>query len=376
MFGKRIPLFRLFGFAVNIDVSWLLLAILITWSLAVGVFPAMRPNLPAATYWWMGVVGALGLFVSLVLHELSHSLVARRHGIPMRGITLFIFGGVAEMDGEPSTPGSEFVMAIAGPVASVAIAVIFFALSSVGQMLSWPQDTVTVTSYLAFINLILAGFNLVPAFPLDGGRMLRSALWHFKGDLKWATRVSAAIGSGFGGGMILLGLIFVLSGRFVGGMWWFLIGLFLYSAARGSYQQLLIRRTFEGVPVRSFMRTDAITVPREIPVTNLVERYVYRHHFKMFPVVDGDHLWGCVTTRDIKQLPRDQWPTQTVGSITRPCSPENTIGPDVDALQALATMNRTGHSRMLVVEGDHLVGILTLKDLFGLVSMKLELEAA
>jgi Zn-dependent protease/CBS domain-containing protein len=376
MFGKRIQLFRLFGFVVNIDVSWLLLGILITWSLAAGVFPAMLPNLPRVTYWWMGVGGALGLFLSLVLHELSHSLVARRHGIPIRGITLFIFGGVAEMDGEPSTPGSEFVMAIAGPAASVLIAGVFFALSSVGQKLAWRQDIVTVMSYLAVINLILAGFNLIPAFPLDGGRVLRSALWRYKSDLRWATRVSAAIGSGFGGGMILLGLIFVLSGRFIGGMWWFLIGLFLYSAARGSYQQLLIRRTFEGVPVRSFMRTDVITVPREIPVSNLVEGYVYRHHHKMFPVLDGGHLLGCVTTRDIKQLPRDEWPNHTVGSITRPCSPENTISPDIDSLQALATMSRTGHSRMLVVEGDHLVGILTLKDLFGLVSMKLELESA
>ena len=376
MFGKRIHLFSLFGFAVNIDVSWLLLGVLITWSLATGVFPEMQPKLAPAAYWWMGVAGALGLFLSLVLHELSHSLVARRHGIPIRGITLFLFGGVAEMNGEPSTPGSEFVTAIAGPAASVVIGVFFFALSSVAQMLSWAQEIVTVASYLAVINLILAGFNLIPAFPLDGGRVLRSALWYFKGDLKWATRLSAGIGSWFGGGMILLGLIFVLSGRFISGMWWFLIGLFLYGAARGTYQQLLIRRTFEGVPVRSLMRTDAITVPREIPVTNLVEQYVYRHHHKLFPVVDRGRLLGCVTTRDIKQLPREEWPNQTVGSITKPCSPENTIGPDVDALQALATMTRTGRSRMLVVEDDHLVGILSLKDLFGLLSMKLEMEAA
>jgi Zn-dependent protease/predicted transcriptional regulator len=340
------------------------------------VFPAMTPNLTVTTYWWMGIIGAIGLFLSVVLHEMSHSFVARRLGISIRGITLFIFGGVAEMDGEPSTPGQEFAVAAAGPIASVVLAGIFFATAAAGRLLSWPQEISTIVSYLAVINLILAGFNLVPAFPLDGGRLLRSVLWHLKGDLKSATRFSAAIGSGFAVAMMLLGIVTGLSGRFIGGMWWLLIGLFLYGAARSSYQQLLMRRTFEGVPVRSFMRTDAVTVPREIPVTTLVERYVYRHHFKMFPVVDGDHLRGCVTTRDIKELPRDQWPNQTVGSITKPCSADNTIGPDDDALQAFAAMSRTGSSRMLVVEGDHLVGIVSLKDLFGLLSVKLELDAA
>jgi Zn-dependent protease/CBS domain-containing protein len=376
MFGKKISLFRLFGFDVNIDLSWLLLAVLITWSLAVGVFPAMNPDLSSATYWWMGVGGALGLFLSIVLHELSHSIVARRYGIPMRGITLFIFGGVAEMDAEPPSPRSEFLMAIAGPAASVVIAGIFFALAALDQLFSWPQELAVVVDYLAIINLVLAAFNLIPAFPLDGGRVLRSVLWHFKGNLRWATRFSAFIGSGFGVAMIVLGVISLLFGNLIGGIWWFLIGMFLFGAARGSYQHLLMRRTFEGVPVRSFMRTDAIAVPRDIPITTLVDRYVYRHHFKMFPVVDGDHLWGCVTTRDIKQMPRDQWSNQTVGSITKPCGPDNTIGPDDDALQALAAMSRAGSSRLLVVEQDHLVGILSLKDLVGLLSVKLELDDA
>jgi Zn-dependent protease/CBS domain-containing protein len=324
----------------------------------------------------MGVGGALGLFLSIVLHELSHSLVARHYGIPMRGITLFIFGGVAEMSDEPSRPRSEFLMAIAGPAASVAIAGVFFALAALDKSFSWPRELAVVVDYLAIINLILAAFNLIPAFPLDGGRVLRSALWHFKGDLRWATRVSAAIGSGFGVAMIVLGVISLLFGQFIGGLWWFLIGMFLFGAARSSYQQLLMRRAFEGMPVRSFMRTDAVTVPRNIPVTDLVEKYIYRHHFKMFPVVEGDHLWGCVSTNEIKQLPRDEWRNQSVGSIATRCDPDNTVAPDDDALQALATMHRTGRSRLLVVDGDHLVGILSLSDLLKLLAVKLELEAA
>ena len=152
--------------------------------------------------------------------------------------------------------------------------------------------------------------------------------------------------------------------------------MFLYGAARGSYRQLLMRRAFEGVPVRSFMRTDVVTVPRDIPVTELVENYVYRHHFKMFPVVEGDHLWGCVSTRDIRQLPRNEWRNQSVGSIATHCDADNTVAPDDDALQALATMNRTGRSRLLVADGDHLVGILSLRDLLSLLAVKLELDKA
>lgn len=375
MFGKRIQLFDLFGFSVSLDLSWLLLAVLITWSLAVGVFPSMAPDLPVTTYWLMGAAGALGLFFSVVLHELSHSLVARRHGIPMRGITLFIFGGVAEMNGEPATPGNEFVMAIAGPAASFVLGGLFFALSALARLASWPLTITTVISYLAAINVILAVFNLIPAFPLDGGRVLRSVLWHVRGDLTWATRTSSAIGTGFGVAMIVLGLVFLVSGSVLGGIWWFLIGMFLYGAARGSYQQLVMHQAFEGVPIRSLMHGDPISVPRATSVSNLVEDYVYRHHHKMFPVVDGDRLWGCVTTRDIKQLPREEWPNQTVGSISKPCGPENTIGPEADAMQAAAVMSRSGSSRLLVVEGDHLVGIVSLKDLFELLSVKLELQS-
>jgi CBS domain-containing protein len=280
------------------------------------------------------------------------------------------------MTGEPATPKSELVMAIAGPAASVVLGGSFYALSAVARQGSWPQGVTTVISYLGAINLILAVFNLIPAFPLDGGRVLRSLLWHFKGDLGWATRISASIGAGFGVAMIVVGLVSAITGGLIGGLWWFLIGMFLYGAARGSYQRLLMHQSFDGVPVRSFMNSHPITVPRGTPVASLVEDYVYRHHHKMFPVVDGDRLVGCVTTRDIKQLTRDEWPNQTVQSISRPCSPDNTIDPGDDAMHAMAVMRRTGNSRLLVVEGgDRLVGIVSLKDLVELLSVRLELRS-
>ena len=225
MFANSIRLFRLFGFEVKLDASWLLLAVLIAWSLAVGYFPAVSPGLDTVTYWSMGIVGLFGLAFSIVVHELAHSLVARRFDMPIKGITLFVFGGVAEMRQEPTSPKGEFLMAIAGPLMSVAVAFGFGALAWAfgGAAVSGAAGDgapridappfVLVLSYLSFINLLLAGFNLIPAFPLDGGRMLRAALWAWKGDILWATRIAAAAGSAFAFALMALGLFSVISGN-------------------------------------------------------------------------------------------------------------------------------------------------------------------
>ncbi|MDX1642800.1 MAG: site-2 protease family protein [Thermoanaerobaculia bacterium] len=374
MFGRKFELFTLFGFKVGIDASWFILAILITWSLATGYFPYAFEDLSTRTYWVMGVVGALGLFGSVVLHEFAHSWVARRNGLPMKGITLFIFGGVAEMSEEPPSPRVEFRVAVAGPIASIAIAAVAYATTVSGRLAGWPVPVVGVLSYLAMINLVLVAFNAVPAFPLDGGRVLRSFLWSWKDSLRWATRVTSKIGAIFGLVLIVLGVLSVLAGDFIGGMWWFLIGLFLRGAAQSSYQQLLMRQLLEGEPVRRFMNERPISVERSLSVRQLVEEFVYRHHHKLFPVVEDDRIVGCVTTRDIKELPRDEWERQSVGAIAEECSDENTVGPDEDAMKALARMTKSGNSRLMVVEDGRLIGILSLKDLLELFRHKIELE--
>ncbi len=375
MFGKRIKLFKLLGFEVGIDLSWIIIAILIAWSLSTGLFPVYYKDLSTQMYWLMGIVGAVGLFVSIIAHEFSHSLVARKYGMPMKGITLFIFGGVAEMHEEPPSPKAEFMMAIVGPLSSIAIALIFYVIYAAGRQGGLPQPITGVVGYLAMINGILAGFNLIPAFPLDGGRVLRSILWGIKKNLRWATRISSWIGSGFGILLIVLGVLNVLRGNFIGGMWWFLIGMFLNGAARASYQQLLTRRALEGEPVRRFMKPDPVTVPATISLRQLVEDYIYQYHFKMFPVIEGSNrLAGCVTTKQVKKVPREEWSQRTVGDITAECSKENTIEPQVDAMKALSAMNRSGASRLMVVEGGHLVGIISLKDMLKFLSLKVELE--
>jgi Zn-dependent protease/predicted transcriptional regulator len=375
MLGKRIKLFKLLGFEVGIDVSWIFIALLIAWSLSTGLFPLYYKNLSTQMYWFMGIVGALGLFVSIIAHEFAHSLVARGQGIPMKGITLFIFGGVAEMDQEPPNPKAEFLMAIVGPLSSIAIGLVFYGIYSAGKGGALPTPVNGVVGYLAFINGILAGFNLVPAFPLDGGRVLRSILWGVKGNLKWATRITSRIGSGFGILLIVLGVLNVFRGNFIGGMWWFLIGMFLNGAAKMSYRQLITRKALEGEPVRRFMKTDPVTVPPSLSIDELVDDYVYRYHYKMFPVVEETgKVVGCITTKQIKDVPREQWGQKTVGELSAECSTDYTIGPQVDAVKALSIMHKSGNGRLMVVENGHLAGIITLKDMLELLSLRMELE--
>ena len=378
MFGNRFKLIKLFGFQVSADPSWFIVVALVTWSLAERYFPQAYPQLDRPTAWGMGVVGALLFFLSLVLHELSHALMARRYGLRIRGITLFIFGGVAEMTDEPPTAQAEFMVAIAGPIMSVLIAVVSFVVWAVGSQAAWPVAVVGVAQVMWWLNGVLMLLNLVPAFPLDGGRVLRSILWYWKGNLRWATRVTSAIGSAFGVALIALGvlLLIVPPGDLIGGLWLGLIGLFLRNAARMSYQQLLLRRALEGETVARFMKTDPVVVPRAISIAELVENFIYKYHFKMFPVVDGDRLLGCVSTREVKAIPREEWDRQTVGAIIEKCSPENSVDPGTDAMQALAMMSRTGTSRLMVVDGDCLLGILALKDLLKFFSLKMELEEA
>ena len=372
MFGKRFHLFTVYGFKIRLDASWFVLAVLVTWSLATSFFPVVMPNLGGPVYWMLGVGGAVGLFASIVVHELSHAVVARRNAIPMRGITLFIFGGVAEMDAEPPSAGAEFRMAAAGPIASFAIG---GGLLLVRALVPLPAPLVALIGYLATINVVLAIFNLVPAFPLDGGRILRAALWHRWGNLRRATRAASGVGNAFGLLLILGGIYLVIGeGEFIGGMWLALIGLFVRNAATSSYQQVLLRRALEGEPVRAFARTDPVTVPSWLSVQSLVDDVIYRHHHKLYPVVDDDRLTGCVSTDDVKALPREDWHHRRVADISRDCSVENTLHPDTDALDALHAMRRAGRSRMLVAENGTLVGMLSVKDLLEFFALKVDLE--
>jgi len=364
------------GFEVRVDASWLLIAFLITWSLAVGVFPNELPGLLTGTYWWMGIAGALGLFGSIVIHEFSHSIVARYYGVPMKGITLFIFGGVAEMEEEPPNPKTEFLMAIAGPLASVAIGGVFYAIGAAART-SWPIEFLAVVGYLSSTNWLLAVFNMIPAFPLDGGRVLRAALWQRSGNLVRATRTAAFAGSSFGTLLIVGGVLQLLWGNFVGAVWWFLLGMFLRMVSAASYHRVLLQSVLKGEPVRRFMNRNLVSVPPDITVQDLVDNYIYKYHRKMFPVVtDSQQLVGCVSTEQVKKLPRSEWSQHNLREIAQPCSRQNTITPDTDAAKVLSIIGRAEDSPLLVVENDQLVAFVSPQDLLHFLSIKLELEGA
>jgi len=322
----------------------------------------------------MGIAGALGLFASIVIHELSHSLVARRYGLMIKGITLFIFGGVAEMEEEPQSPKAEFTMALAGPASSLLIAAVFYGLALVSAQARWPISVTGVLRYLAFINILLMAFNLIPGFPLDGGRILRSILWNWKNNLRWATRIASQVGSAFGLFLIVMGVFYFLRGAFIGGLWWFLVGMFLRDAAEKSYQQLRVRQALEGEKVSDFMNPNPVTVSPSISVEQLVHDYIYRHHYKMFPVVEDGRILGCVTLEQVKHIPQEERAVRLVAQLATPCSEQNTVLPNDDAMKALAMMSRTGISRLMVVQDGQLVGILTLKDMLRFLSVKVQLE--
>jgi Zn-dependent protease len=372
MFGRSIRLFSVRGIPIRLDASWLLIAVLVTWSLAVAVFPTLQPRLSAPQYWIMGVIGALGLFGSIVVHELCHAIVARRHAIPMNGITLFVFGGVAEMAGEPPTARAELRMAAAGPAASVGIGIVALVLAELSR--SWWPTGVTVLSYLGTINLVLAVFNLLPAFPLDGGRIFRAALWRRTRDLRRATQVATKVGIAFSVLFMAIGAVRAVAGDLLGGVWLVLIGMFLQQAARTSYQQVLVRRVLEGEAVRHFMTESPVTLQPGLTLADFLRDYVYRYHHKLYPVQDNGHLLGAISTDQVRHVPREQWATRTVGTLALPCSDETAVSPDTGALQALARMRQTGRSRLLVVQDGRLVGILSAQDLLNFLSLKLELE--
>ncbi len=373
MFGTRFDLFQVAGFQLRADISWFPIVLLFTWSLQGYFREQLSPDYADWLYWVLGFVTAIGLFVSIILHELGHSVVARRHGVPIQGITLFIFGGVAELSGEPKSPRSEFLIAIGGPLVSLVLAIFFLGAYQVTQRIQSPDFLVGCLQVLGRVNLAVLVFNLIPAYPLDGGRVLRSILWSYKDRLEWATRVVSKIGAGFGMFLIIFGVLGIISGEF-GMLWFAILGLFLRTAAQMSYRQLMFRQALEGETVRHFMNPEPISVSPTTSLEQLIENYVYVHHHKMFPVVDNDKLIGSISIDQIKSVSSDERSHRTVSEFLRPCSDENTIDVNTDAAKALSIMTQSDNSRLMVTENEELVGIVSLKDLQKFLSLKMEFQ--
>lgn len=373
MFGSSLTLFRVYGVDIKVDLSWAFIALLIAWSLASGYFPAAHEGLPRATYWAMGLVAVIGIFISIVVHELAHSAVARSFGIRMDRITLFMFGGAAEMGGEPPNAQAEFWMALAGPLASVAVAIILFLIVAlIGSEANQPIGI--ILRYLAMLNLVLAAFNLLPAFPLDGGRILRSIIWGVRGNFAEATRIATTVGAGFGFILALFGLVQILSGRIGDGLWIMLIGFFIRTAALASRFDSDAKGVLSGDPVSKFMTTAPVVVAPDLAVSDFVETVVYRTRHDAYPVVGQDGtVHGMLAVGAIADLDRAHWADTPVRSLMTAVTPDMSIEPGADASDALDRMRRAQVSRLLVLENGRLIGLLTLKDLLETLTLVMQL---
>ena len=355
----------IWGFEIRIDLSWLLIFFLILWTLTANVFPFSYPGQPSSTYFIMGITGTLLFFVSLVLHELSHSLVARTKDIPVEGITLFAFGGVSRTRMEAETAGDEFQIAGVGPLTSLLLSGLAALVAYGASALNLGVVVVGVASYLSWINLLLAGFNLLPGFPLDGGRLFRSIVWKFTNNIRAATRVASIGGRLLGFGLIFWGLwqLFSPVPNFIGGLWFILIGWFLNNAAESSYQDLLIRMTLEGARAKDVMTLNPETVPANLSLQDLVDQYFFNRNYQSFPVMEDGQPIGLVTLKQAKQVAREAWSQQTVRDIMTATAQGIAVAPYEDMAKVLEQMQESRSRRLLVIANDQLQGIISATDI-------------
>jgi Zn-dependent protease/CBS domain-containing protein len=366
---------KILGVPISIDISWLVIFALIVYTLAVGYFPQANPNFTPGMNWLAGIIAGLMLFVSVLLHELMHSYVAKKNGIGIGGITLFIFGGVSRMRDEPRTPEAELKMAIAGPATSFALAGIFWGIA----MLAGPRYLsplgYQIVLYLAFINLMLAIFNMLPGFPLDGGRVLRAILWGSLNSLDRATRYASYVGQGFGYLFIFGGFagMLLLKGFFLSGLWLVFIGWFLNNAAQQSYQQIALRRSLSGVDVHRVMSTDFPHVDPEMCLDDFVHDYLLKYDYTAFPVTEDDNLVGIITVNEVRNIPRERWGGMSVRDVARPPEEERVIDENDDAFDALMHMAEGNLNRLLVMHDGKLTGIVTQDSIINIVRTKMQL---
>ncbi|MFO7996059.1 MAG: site-2 protease family protein [Dehalococcoidia bacterium] len=366
---SSLRLIRIAGIDIGIHYSWILIFVLLSWSLAQGFFPGLYPGWDTRTYWITGVAAALLLFGSVLIHELAHSFVAKARGIPVTSITLFILGGVSNLEEEPAKPRVELAMAIVGPLASLALAGIFWGLL---QLVDNQQSPLAgMLSYLALINTILAVFNLLPGFPLDGGRVLRSILWQKTGSLVRATNIAATVGRFMGWALIAFGLFQVLAGN-LGGLWLAFIGWFLSSAADASRRQLTTREQLSGVRVREVMTTNPTSISPDTTVSELVGNVFRRQHSRAVPVCQNDHIMGIVSVTDVKELSREKWEETPVREImTR--EPLHSVSPEDDLNTALRLIAKHDVNQVLVIDNKRCAGIVTRADILNYLQLSQEL---
>ncbi len=361
---------RIGGIDIGVHYTWIFIFVLITWSLAQGYFPQAYKGWDTATYWITGIIAAILLFVSVLIHELSHSFMARSKGMTVSSITLFLFGGVSNLEDEPKKPGEEFAMAIVGPLSSFVLAGIFWGLAAVVQNQQSPLSAILI--YMALINAILAVFNLLPGFPLDGGRVLRSILWASTRSLNKATNIAATVGRLFGWILIAFGIFQLFAGNFFGGIWIAFIGWFLSSAAESSRREITIRDRLTNIKVRELVNTNSMSISPDVTVAELVSSIFRGHYSRAVPVCQGAQVLGIVTVTDIKDLPQDKWVETHVKDImTR--QPLYEVSLDDDLNTALRVITQHDINQVLVLQDGKCAGLLSRADILRHLQLSQEL---
>lgn len=362
---------RLFGFEINIHWSWIFIFFLVTWTFATGILEEFYPDWTDGRRWVAASAISVIFFFSILLHEMSHSLLARRYGIPVAGITLFIFGGVSSLSKEPDNARQEFMIAIVGPFISLALALLF----GLGYLVLTPieEGAGGVAGNLAVINLLIGIFNLLPGFPLDGGRVLRSFFWLNNRNVLDATRLASNVGQAVAYLIMGLGVIsfFVLSP--ITGIWFFFIGNFLRSASASSYEQLFMDTVLKGIPVSTVARTDYVAVSPEVTLAQLVEEHVLAGEGRCFPVLAGQELLGLVTLRDLKNVPRDDWQSTTVYRAMTPFDQLKTVSLTDDLPRVLSQMALGDLNQIPLTDGKILLGMIDRGDVIRYIQVRQEI---
>ncbi len=362
------------GIPVRIHYTLWIVFALIAWSLARGYMPQQYPGLDLATYWAIGITSAIILFVSVLVHELSHSYVAKKNGLPIARITLFFFGGVSEMTEEPQDPGLEVRMAAAGPLMSFLIAGVLGGLWYISKFAVAPVAVSATLGYGALINAVLGVFNLLPAFPLDGGRVFRGGLWKRSKNLIGATRTATRVSEGLSLVMMLGGFVSIIYGDVFNGIWIVVLGWLIRSGAETSLRQTLLGETMTGVTVDNIMSKNVLTVPPDMSLQQVVGYYFLVHPHEGYPVIKDGRILGLITLQAVRSIPKDRWESEKVTDAMIPYERTITVQPNLTVLDAMQKMARNKVGRMLVVEGDRLLGIVTQGDLVKSIRTRQELE--
>ncbi|MBN1890386.1 MAG: site-2 protease family protein [Thermoflexales bacterium] len=365
-----VKLGRIWGIPIGLHASWFLIFGLVTWSLAAGYFPGEYPALPSGAYWLLGALTSLLFFGSVLAHELGHSWVALRHQIPVRSVTLFIFGGVAHIGREPRTPGAEFRIAVAGPLTSAGLALAFGGLFLLDRHIPY---LAAPSMWLARINLMLALFNLIPGFPLDGGRVLRALVWKISGSFYRATQVAAFSGQVVAFGFIGLGALTVIGGNWFNGVWLVFIGWFLQNAAAATYAQANMQQSLRGITVGQVMQRDCWQIPGPLTLDQLVEEHVLTGGRRCFLVTDADQLQGLLTLRDVSAVPKADWGQITAMQAMRPLDQLVRVEPATELQAALRLMDEANVAQVPVVEGQRIAGMLSREQVLHYLRVRAEL---